>query len=129
MEILIEKCNYDDEQIKLTAFEWILVFLQKYKFYLIQNKKAKSSNYKINKTLSTIRMTQKDSMSISSVTSEVNEESVFNNESNERKIPIHLFPKTLDVIIPTFNHINKEIKDNANNCNNELLTIIEFFSD
>ena len=27
MEILIEKCNYEDEQIKLTAFEWILIFI------------------------------------------------------------------------------------------------------
>ncbi len=133
LEILIEKCDSENESIKQTAFEWIFIFLQKYKYFLIQNKKAKSSGYKMNKTLSSYRITQKDSMSISSVTSDVHDELLFINESTERKIPVHLFPKILNLIIKSYNY-NKnadynQIKKVANDCNNELITILEFFPD
>jgi hypothetical protein len=77
-------------------------------------------------------MTQKDSMSISSVTSDLHDEMLFGNESSERKIPVHLFPKILNLIIQSYNYKNTEnnqIKKVANDCNNELITILEFFPD
>lgn len=42
LEILIDQCKSLQDQTKITAFEWIHLFLQKYKYYLLQNKKMRS---------------------------------------------------------------------------------------
>jgi hypothetical protein len=137
MEIVIDQCKSNHEQTIHTAFTWVLIFLQKYKFFLIQNRNRRMTPYKgsHHKTPSIFKLSpaiqsSKDSVSISSVSDYPEERpSVFIVDSNERKIPVHLFPKTLDIIIPCFNHTNQEIKKLAFECNNELITILEFFSD
>jgi vacuole morphology and inheritance protein 14 len=140
MEIVIEQCRSPYEQTIQTAFSWVLIFLQKYKVMHIQMKNRKHTGHRGHgnhtKTQSFFKVVltpsqQNSKESISSV-SEFHDggESLMSTvESTERRIPVHLFPKTLDIIIPCFNHINPDIKKLANGCNNELITILEFFGD
>jgi hypothetical protein len=143
MEITIEQCKSAHEVTIRAAFTWVLVFLQKYKFFLIQNRTRRHTPYKHGhhgtqhtktasffKVLSPTIQTSKDSLSVSGVSDYHDERpSVFAVEHHERKIPVHLFPKALDIVIPCFNHADPDIKKLANDCNNELLTILEFFSE
>jgi vacuole morphology and inheritance protein 14 len=139
MEIVIEQCRSSHEQTIRTAFTWVLVFLQKYKFFFIQNRNRRQTPYKHNpthtktvsffKVLSPTFQTSKDSLSISGVSDYHDERPSLLNVEEQRKIPVHLFPKALDVVIPCFNHPDPDIKKLANDCNNELITILEFFSD
>lgn len=147
LEILIDQSKSLQEQTKFTAFEWILMFLQKYKYHSLQNSKKIRSPYTksviLNKTSNNATRTlgQPFTSKESSMTqfSQISyDPSIFDeNATNsnlttdycDMKIPFHLLPKILEVIIWSVNHPNTDIKQMANDCNNELIVILDFYCD
>ena len=137
LEILIEKCQLNHSEIKLTSFKWILMFLQKYSFLLIQINKIKSkappkNNSKIvsmSSGISENEITDKsDDLSLGSFPSSI---------EIERKYPFYLFSQILDIILKSSNIFNKEkdkkeleeIEKVINEANNTLLNIIEYYNE
>lgn len=52
-----------------------------------------------------------------------------NVNCGESKVPMYLLPKILEVIICNINHTNIEIRKLTTSCNNEILSIIDFYWD
>jgi vacuole morphology and inheritance protein 14 len=154
LEILIDQCKSTNEQILLTAFEWINLFMTKYKYYLIQNKKSTISPY----TKSLITTNKNSSFNFNKMQFNYNSSSYtqlnnFNNtqeqqlfennksdesglnfntlsvSENERKIPFNLFSKILEIILNSINNQKTEIKKSSNEMNANLLTIVEFYGE
>jgi hypothetical protein len=146
VEILIDQCRSLQPQTKLTAFEWIFLFLGKYKYFLIQNKKNKSPYTKsvvinnklstnvMNKTTGPFHTSNNSSISVFEPTSidfSFKEDQLTSNlnEFGERRIPFYLFPKILDIIISSINHPMNEIRKIALDSNTELIAILEFYAE
>ena len=137
LEILIEKCQLKHSEIKLISFKWILMFLKKY----IQISKVKfkapvkrNSNPKLTKMFSgTSDNNENDKFDDLSLIS-------FPSMENERKYPFYLFGQILDIILQSSNISSKEkdkkkkkileeIEKIANESNNTLLNIIEYYNE
>jgi hypothetical protein len=145
LEILLEQARSTNECVLLTAFEWINLFLSKYKYFLIQNKKMKSPLTKsftavTNKQSSNMHRGQGVFLSGASGMSNFVLEQPFEMRSedltftysvsdNDRKIPFYLFPKVFDVIVLSINNKNQEITRSAYECNTELLAMIDFYNE
>jgi len=110
LEILIEQSLSNKDQIRLTGFEWISMFLQKYSLILHSNKKVPQKN----KSKSTFPLVKGEIISIEDT-----------DEKNERKIPFNLFPDILESILTSVNHLDDAISKLANSSNSTLLSIIE----
>lgn len=145
LEILIDQCKSTHEGVLQTAFEWINLFLNKYKLHLMQNKKLitpyTKSNALNNKYSSNMKrqpgMFLSGTSGISNNTIEQpfefrSDESSVHSPSvcdSERKIPFNLFPKILHMILTHINHLNPKIGKIAMDSNNELISIIEFYGE
>jgi hypothetical protein len=145
LEILLEQAKSTNECVLLTAFEWINLFLSKYKYFLIQNKKMKSPLTKsfaavTNKQSSNLHRGQGVFLSGTSGMSNFMLEQPFEMRSedltftysvseNDRKIPFYLFPKVFDIIVLSINNKNADISKSAYESNSELLAMIDFYSE
>ena len=138
LEILIEKCQLKHSEIKLTSFKWILMFLKKYiqiSKFKIQAPIKKPSNPKLTTMFSGIsdynENDKSDDLSLASFPS---------GSEIERKYPFYLFGQILDIILKSSNISSKEkdkkekkileeIEKIANESNNTLLNIIEYYNE
>lgn len=142
LEILIEKSQINHQKTKLTAFKWILLFLQKYSFLFIQSSEIKTTlNTMVKNSLSAKTPNQDSSENKAMLTPK---EQLFESESSkqedfslnnansnfecERKYPFPLFGKILDIVIMSSNN-DKEIASVANEINSTLMTIIEYIGE
>ncbi len=139
LEILINQCKSTHEGVLQTAFEWIYLFLCKYKYYILQMKKARSpfnkpsvANKHSNRNTGTF-MSSVSGFSIVTIednkSDDISSLLQFNSSDGDRKIPFNLLPKILEVIINSINHTNPELKKIATDSNNELIAIIDFYSE
>ena len=138
LEILIEKCQLKHSEIKLTSFKWILMFLKKYiqiSKFKFKTPIRKTSNPKLTTMLSGISENNEndksDDLSLASFPSSV---------EIERKYPFNLFGQILDIILKSSNISSKEkdkkekkileeIEKIANESNNTLLNIVEYYNE
>ena len=138
LEILIEKCQLKHSEIKLTSFKWILMFLKKYiqiSKFKVQAPIKKASNPKLTTMFSGIsdynENDKSDDLSLASFPS---------GSEIERKYPFYLFGQILDIILKSSNISSKEkdkkekkileeIEKVANESNNTLLNIIEYYNE
>ena len=144
LEILIEKSQINHQKTRLTAFKWILLFLQKYSFLFIQTSEIKnySKNTVIKNSLS-VKTPNQDSVDkntlltpkeplFDSESSKQDDFSLNNANSNfecERKYPFPLFGKILDIVIMSSSNSDNEISSVANEINTTLMTIVEYFGE
>lgn len=155
LEIIIEQCRNSQEQSKITGFEWIFMFLQKYLVVLsnhynrqfkiqssyysklygakdkIQPQFFKSLNAKKQNSIETENQPEFYFRFNKGEGNEALNQST-DEEQNEKvvaKIPFYIFPKILDVILLNVNSQNEQILSLALSSNSVLIKMVDYFNE
>lgn len=140
LEIVIEQCKNTNEQARITAFDWLFMFITKYLNSLsnLPNKTRQANYIKIKSSNNIISFKQEDLYNNQSSNFLQNEfsfkqstKNVLVGESDNQnidKIPFYLFPKMLDAILYNVNSTNEQILSLAYSSNAALIKMVDYLA-